>query len=88
MRTTLNIEDDLMIRAKVRAAEERTTLTAIIEDALREKLVGRPRAPRERIVLPTWDGGGFPDVDIDWTSNEAVLDFIDSLSEEEAGGPS
>ncbi|MFN0146863.1 MAG: hypothetical protein ACKVT1_10145 [Dehalococcoidia bacterium] len=30
-------------------------------------------------MLPIWNDGGFPDVDIDWTSNEAVLDFIDRL---------
>ncbi|MFN0146862.1 MAG: DUF2191 domain-containing protein [Dehalococcoidia bacterium] len=77
MRTTLNIEDDLMIRAKVRAAEERTTLTAIIEEALREKLCPTA-APRERIILPTVRLNLPPDLDS--SHNSALLDWEDSIS--------
>jgi hypothetical protein len=84
MRTTLNIDDDLMVRAKIRAAERRTTLTAIIEDALRDALHSEPRGQRKRIELPTWDGGGFPP-GVDWDSNAAVLEFLDEHEQERRG---
>ena len=86
MRTTLNIDDDLMIRAKVRAAEQRTTLTAVVEAALRDALQTRRTAPRTRIELPTWDGGGFPP-GLDMSNNAAVRDFMDSLDERPTGPP-
>lgn len=38
MRTTLNLNDDLVQRAKQRAAAEDRTLTSVIEDALRRLL--------------------------------------------------
>jgi hypothetical protein len=41
MRTTLNIEDGLIRRARHKAAEEGRTLTAVIEEALRA-LLRRP----------------------------------------------
>jgi hypothetical protein len=47
MRTTLNIEDELMKRAKKRAAETGTTLTEVVEEALRAAVSGQaPRAGR------------------------------------------
>lgn len=60
MRTTLNLNDDLARRAKKAAADRGTTLTALIEDALREKLT-RPAFPRgKRRVLRTFKGDGLP----------------------------
>lgn len=44
MRTTLDLDDRLLRAAKKRAAEERRTLTRIIEDALRAFLHPSPRA--------------------------------------------
>lgn len=38
MRTTLNIDDDLLKEAKIAAVREGTTLTALVERALRERL--------------------------------------------------
>ncbi len=38
MRTTLNLEDQLMKDVKAKAAEEGRTLTAVVEDALRDYL--------------------------------------------------
>jgi hypothetical protein len=46
MRTTLKLDDDLLIGAKARAAKNRTTPTAVIEDALRDKLTRRSRRGR------------------------------------------
>jgi len=45
MRTTLNIEDAVIERARRRAAREGTTLTAIVERALRSFLTRRVEAP-------------------------------------------
>jgi hypothetical protein len=44
MRTTLDIDDLVLRRAKKLAAEEGKTLTQIVEEALRERLA--PRATR------------------------------------------
>lgn len=52
MRTTLNIHDRLLSKAKRKAADEGTTLTRVIEKALQEYLLAR-RSPR-RTVGPRW----------------------------------
>ena len=45
MKTTLDLPDDLLIEAKATAARRRTTLKAIVEQALRREL--QPPAPVE-----------------------------------------
>ena len=72
MRTTINLPDDLLAQLKKRAAESGTTLTALIEDALREALARRRRRPQARQVqLTTYGAGGLqPGVDLD---NAAAL---------------
>lgn len=67
MRTTIRIDDDLLRAAKKLAAESGRTLTAVIEDALREALARRNRATRRaRVQLTTFRGGGArPGVDLD-----------------------
>ena len=44
MRTIISLDDDLHRRAKAYAAKTGTTLTALVEEALRAKLAARPRA--------------------------------------------
>lgn len=67
MRTTLNLEDQLMLDVKRKAAERGTTLTRFIEEALREHL----RRDEERtsasfrLRLVTVEGGPRPEVDLD-----------------------
>jgi hypothetical protein len=78
MRTTLNLNDDLLRRAKILAAETHRTLTAVLEDALREVL-GRRTQPRLRKpvrlpVSPCKPGYG-PGVDID--NSAALLDLME-----------
>lgn len=58
MRTTLRINDKLMADAKRRALETGRTLTAVVEDALRQALYRSPRAARGRVQLPTFGRGG------------------------------
>jgi len=77
MRTTVRLDDHLLREAKQLAARTGRTLTAVIEDALREALNrghGRPRKPR--VKLPTFRGRGIrPGVDLDDTAG--LLDVMD-----------
>ncbi len=77
MRTTIQIDDDLLARAKVHAARTGRTLTALIEDALRAALAqGRASRHRERIELPVFGSGGLlPGVDLD--DSAALLDVME-----------
>lgn len=79
MRTTLDLDDHLLKEAKRLAAERGTTLTAVMEDALRIVVRRTDRAERRRRVrLPTFGipGQGFPPgVNLD--SNAATLELLD-----------
>ena len=78
MRTTLNIDDDLLNRARERAAKTHRTLTAVLEDALRQALIGADReGPRQRVSLKVSDqeAGLCPGVDLD--SSSALLDLME-----------
>lgn len=77
MRTTIRLDDTLLSEAKQLAARTGRTLTAVIEDALRQSLAAarRPRTvPRSN--LPTFRGDGLqPGVDLD--DSAALLDVMD-----------
>jgi hypothetical protein len=78
MRTTIRLDDDLLRAAKSHAAATGRTLTALIEDALRETLGRRRRrrGSRPQIKLRTVAGSGTqPGVDLDDSS--ALLDLMD-----------
>ena len=68
MKTTIELPDDLFIAAKRRAAEERSTLRAIVERGLRAQLrrprAARTRAARSAIRWVTVDGGLPPGLDL------------------------
>lgn len=64
MKTTLNIDDGLLRKAKKAAAERGVTLTSIVEDALRSALARKPSPPKDRLPWPTVKGRRVPDVDI------------------------
>jgi predicted transcriptional regulator len=71
MRTTIRIKDDLLKRAKKRAAEEGRTLTSLIEDAL-ALAVAKPKATRRgRVELPVSkaSGGVLPGIDVNRSSD-------------------
>jgi hypothetical protein len=71
MRTTIRISDDLLQRAKKRAAEEGRTLTSLVEDAL-ALVVAKPKATRRRHVdLPVSkaSGGVLPGIDLNRSSD-------------------
>lgn len=78
MRTTIRIDDALLAEAKAAAVARGTTLTAVIEDALRESLARRRHAERGRPVeLPTFrgEGGLRPGVDLD--DSAALLELME-----------
>lgn len=77
MRTTINIDERLLAELKTAAAQSGRTLTAVVEDALREAVRRRrDRARGGAVQLPVHRGGGpQPGVDLDDTS--AVLDRMD-----------
>lgn len=77
MRTTINLSDDLLVQLKKLAAASRTTVTALIEDALREALGKRPRRQKhEPGKLKTYGRQGLlPGVDLDDT--DALLDLME-----------
>jgi Arc/MetJ family transcription regulator len=81
MRTTIRLDDELLTTAKRAALERGTTLTAVIEDALRRALVPSPDSKREDIALPSFRGNGLqPGVDLD--DSASLLDLM-----EERGRP-
>jgi hypothetical protein len=78
MRTTLNLDDQLLMSAKHRAIEENVSLACVIENALRESLA-KPRAQRKPIGLITASGLGVkPGVDLD--NGRSLLDIMDDRS--------
>jgi hypothetical protein len=67
MRTTIRLDDDLLVEIKQIAARSDKTLASVIEDAVREMLA-RQQATEERaaVRLTTVSGGGLqPGVDLD-----------------------
>ncbi|MGI8610439.1 MAG: type II toxin-antitoxin system VapB family antitoxin [Candidatus Dormibacteria bacterium] len=75
MRTTIRLDDALLRDAKAMAGSTGRTLTALIEDGLREVLRRSERATaRPRTDLPTFGGGGLqPGVDLDDSAALAEL---------------
>jgi len=77
MRITIRLDDQLLKFAKRLAHDTGTSLTAIIEDALRQILSRRvAMRPRNPAKLTTVSGRGVhPGVDLDDSS--ALLDFME-----------
>jgi hypothetical protein len=78
MRTTINLPDDLMTQIKKLALASNSTVTALIEETLREGLARRRRSRRsERTMLPIYGKQGpLPGVDLDDTAS--LLDVMES----------
>ena len=71
MRTTVTIPDHLFVEARRLAAQRKTSLTALFEEALRALLADAQRAPKPfgGSALPFMDGGKpRPGVDLNDTS--------------------
>jgi hypothetical protein len=73
------LDDALLSEAKRFAAETGQSLTSVIEDALREKLMRR-KAPAKtaKATFPTFKGRGVrPGIDFD--NSAALLDLMEEL---------
>ena len=78
MRTTIRLDDALLREAKREAAKSGMTLTAIIEESLRERLARSAASaePRSYTRLATSGGRGLrPGIDLD--DSAALLDVMD-----------
>jgi hypothetical protein len=80
MRTTIKLDDDLLLEAKSIAARSGRTLADVVEEAVRDSFARRRQA-RERSAppaLPSFgDGGLRTGVDLD--DSAALLDLMDGL---------
>jgi hypothetical protein len=80
MRTTIRLDDQLLDEAKRLALESGRTLTAVVEDALREVVARRKEAPKaDKTRLITDGGKGLrPGVCLD--NNADLLDIMEGRS--------
>ena len=87
MRTTVRLDEHLLHQAKQHAVASGTTLTAVLEQALRESLARRAAAARlEPVRLKTFRGGGVrPGVDLD--DSASLLDIMVDQDETSPGPP-
>jgi hypothetical protein len=77
MRTTIRLNDDLLTQAKQAAISSGRTLTAVIEDALRQTLSRKEFQPKRRRIrlISSGKGGLRSGVDLDRTAE--LLDIMD-----------
>ena len=76
MKTTLDLNDALLTEAKTLAAQQRTSLTRLIEEGLQLRL--RAQMARGKPArLPVYRGRGGLVPGLDGLSNKALLDAAD-----------
>jgi hypothetical protein len=76
MRTTVDLDDDTLRRAKQVAAANGTTLARLIEDAVKAVLNRREEEPRRVAGLPVFHGRGLrPGVDL--ADSAGLADVMD-----------
>lgn len=84
MRTTLDIDDGLLMQAKLFAAREHTSLTRLIEESLSQRLRAAQVAisDKGRRALPVYAGrGGLQPTIRDTLSQRALLDAADESAQ-------
>ena len=75
MRTTINIDDQLLMYAKLQATQQGCTLKQVVEDALRE-FFSRNGLERDPVKLETVSGAGLkPGVNLD--DGHSLSDIIE-----------
>jgi len=80
-RTTVRLPEDLIERAKQKAAAEGRSLTALIEDGLRRVLNDRSSSAKAgRVSLPVSSAGGglMPGIDLNGTAALQEMDDLDA----------
>lgn len=77
MKTTLDLNDQLLASAKALAAQQRTSLTRLIEEGLQIRLrVADTRVVNGRVQLPVFPGRGGLVAGIDPCSNKALIEAL------------
>ena len=76
MKTTLNLNDQILRQAKGQAEQNGVTLTKFVEDALREKLMAE-NDPRPAFKMTIRSVRGFRPPNVDISDREALYDVID-----------
>ena len=78
MKTTLNLNDQLVTDAKALAVQQRTSLTRLIEEGLQLRLRAQAApAARGRVKLPLFRGRGGWVAGLDPLSNRSLLGALD-----------
>jgi hypothetical protein len=78
-RTTVRLPEDLLIRAKRKAAAEGRTLTSLIEDGLRLVIAENRKSAKGKRIMPrvsTATGGPMPGIDL---TDFSALQELDDL---------
>ncbi len=79
MKTTLDLDDALLIEAKQRASLAGSTLKAFVEEALRARLLPRQEPSKPfKLSLPVVEGTAPPTVDI--ADRRRLYDFMSEKS--------
>jgi hypothetical protein len=81
-RTTVRLPEELLRRAKRKAAAEGRTLTSLIEEGLRSIVTGNRNAARSRRIMPRVSrarGGLMPGVDLNQPSVLQEMDDLDDV---------
>jgi hypothetical protein len=75
MKTTLEIDEQVMRALKAKAARDGTTMSELVEQALRAMLDDRPARRTALPPLPVWDGGGLR---VDVEDRERMYELFDA----------
>lgn len=81
-RTTVRLPEDLLNRAKRKAAAEGRTLTSLIEDGLRLVVAGHKKGVNVERVMPrvsTAGGGLMPGIDLNDSAALQEMDDLDTI---------
>ena len=77
LKTTLDIDDRILADAKALAAQQRTSLTRLIEEGLQLRLRAQAAAPpRAKLRLPVFKGRDGLMAGVDPLSNRALLEAM------------
>lgn len=78
MRTTIRLDEGLLAEAKQLAVRTGRTLTAVIEDALRQALARRRDSAEQKPVRLKTVGGNGPQPGVDLDNTAELLDMMES----------
>lgn len=73
----MDLSDDLMRRAKKKAADDRVPLREVVEAALRAYLSGKPQGIGYELKWNTEKGRLLPGVDLD--DRDSLFDLMDGI---------